>query len=127
MRSSASMLFRVLVLSVGSFLGLGAFSCSSDDEDSGGTGGTCSPDDEGCVEASGGSGGSTPSCLSGTYQKPKCSDCAPNEYCEPGSSAAGIRCLQPCSDSSECCAPLTCMQNEWVSSYQGTICSTNGL
>lgn len=67
------------------------------------------------------------SCLSGSHQEKTCSACGPNEYCEPGSSAAGIRCLQKCDTSAQCCPPLTCMKNKWVYSYQGTICSTNGL
>ena len=67
------------------------------------------------------------SCLSGHHQENKCSACGPNEYCEPGSSAAGIYCLPKCNTNAECCSPWKCMQNKWSYSYKGTICSIDGF
>ncbi len=66
-------------------------------------------------------------CLSGTHPESSCSDCEASEHCEQGSSSSGVYCLQPCGNDSECCSPLTCRQNEWVYSYQGTICSDDGF
>ena len=70
----------------------------------------------------GGTGGSGASCHTGSRQEDRCSDCATDEYCEPGSSASGIYCLQKCSSDADCCQGYKCLRNGWTSSYQGTIC-----
>jgi hypothetical protein len=63
-----------------------------------------------------------------SHSASSCSACKADEYCEPGSSAAGVWCLPYCTTTSDCnCGGNTlinCLPNNWTSSYKGTVCRT---